>query len=110
MSVKKGVPSICIFHDNPVLKDEIISPGAKLTYGEIFSMCQSKKADWCWLTNRHVAKLFGVEPRTIQNHLFELECAGYIWRGFESLNRRQINLGKRVIKVREDNDNPFLEE
>ena len=50
--------------------------GAKLLYFEIISM--SKKTGYCWSNNKFFATKFGVDKRSIQRYLSQLETEGLI--------------------------------
>ena len=58
--------------------DADLPPLAKLLYGELTALCDSR--GFCWASNRYFADLFKVTENTIQNHIGSLVKRGYIRR------------------------------
>ena len=72
--------------------DNELTANAKLLYGEITALCNSK--GFCWATNEYFADLYGVSRTSISNWINALIKKGYITReliykegGKEVLNR-----------------------
>lgn len=70
--------------------DTDLSANAKLLYGEITSLCNSK--GYCWASNQYFASLYNCSDRTIQNLLKQLSDKKYI-------KIRIINNSKRLIYI-----------
>lgn len=68
--------------------DKDISPNAKLLYGEITSLCNQK--GYCWATNEYFSNLYGVNDRTIQRILKQLQEKKYIKIEIKDNHRRLI--------------------
>ena len=73
--------------------DNELTANAKLLYGEITALCNSK--GFCWATNEYFANLYGVSRTSISNWINALIKKGYITRELiykegskEVLNRR----------------------
>ena len=60
----------------PVRASKAISSTSKLLYGEIMLKCNN--VGYCWAKNEYLADLMGIEPRTIQRLVKELETANFI--------------------------------
>ncbi len=56
---------------NKIARDSTISPGAKILYCEISSLCASK--GYCWANNEYFSKLFNVSKATISEWITQLE-------------------------------------
>lgn len=56
--------------------DKDISPSAKVLYAEIQALTNMRGI--CWATNKHLAKLYDVQPTTISEWVKQLEDAGYV--------------------------------
>ena len=56
--------------------DETLRPNAKLLYAEISAM--SDATGFCWATNRHLAKLFGISQDTVSDLIGQLARRGYL--------------------------------
>ena len=67
-----------------------LSANAKLLYGEITSLCNSK--GYCWASNQYFSSLYNCSDRTIQNLLKQLSDKKYI-------KIRIINNSKRLIYI-----------
>jgi len=61
---------------NKVIEENKVSNGAMLTLGAIISLSKARLG--CIAKNKHFAKMFHCEIRTIQNHIKELEYYEYI--------------------------------
>ncbi|MDR2090632.1 MAG: helix-turn-helix domain-containing protein [Clostridiales bacterium] len=61
-----------------VLYDKNLSQGAKLLYGEIYSLCKGK--GFCWAENSHFESLYDSGERTIVRWINQLVDNGYINR------------------------------
>lgn len=59
-------------------KDRRICGDAKLLYGDIAYLCREEGG--CWASTKHLASVYGVSTRTIENWLTQLERYGYITR------------------------------
>ena len=81
-----------------------ISPNAKLLYGEI--TCLSNKDGYCWASNPHFARLYGVDKRTITRWVKELVDIGAIHYEVTEGYRRRIYLGEGRTKMSIDNNIP----
>lgn len=58
--------------------DNELTANAKLLYGEITALCNSK--GFCWATNEYFANLYGVSRTSISNWINALIKKGYITR------------------------------
>ena len=56
--------------------DTELPANAKLLYGEISALCNEN--GYCWATNGYFAELYGVDDRSIQRWLLQLQNGGYI--------------------------------
>ena len=56
--------------------DPELPPNAKLLYAEISALADSR--GFCWASNGHLGKLFGLTPRTVQGLTATLAEHGYI--------------------------------
>lgn len=56
--------------------DEELRPNAKLLYAEISAM--SDATGFCWATNRHLARLFGISQDTVSGLIGQLARRGYL--------------------------------
>lgn len=56
--------------------DDELCANAKLLYGEITSLCNSK--GYCWASNQYFSKLYNCSDRTIQNLIKQLSDKNYI--------------------------------
>lgn len=76
--------------------DQNIPGKAILLYGEITALCNQK--GYCWASNDYFAKLYGVNSKSIQRWIKNLEDQGYISRevfykkGTKEIERRNIRL------------------
>lgn len=71
--------------------DKDLSPNAKLLYGEITSLANSK--GYCWATNSYFMKLYNISSeRTIQILLKQLSDKNYISIHIEKNKNRKIYL------------------
>lgn len=68
--------------------DSDISPNAKLLYGEITALCNQK--GFCWATNEYFSTLYGVNDRTIQRIIKQLQDKNYIRIEIKDNHRRII--------------------
>jgi hypothetical protein len=78
---------------NVILKSDIISPGAKLTYTMLLHFAWSN--DYCFPGQERLADDMGMGKRTIVRFMAELERAGYIAvkrRGLGQTNLYQLFL------------------
>lgn len=76
--------------------DQNLPGKAILLYGEITALCNQK--GYCWASNDYFAKLYGVNSKSIQRWIKNLEDQGYISRevfykkGTKEIERRNIRL------------------
>jgi Helix-turn-helix domain len=91
---KLGIYSII---PNYVLYDRVVKPQAKLLYGSLTSLCNTK--GYCVVTNAYLSDLFGVTTRSIQLYLGELESRGYI--EVEILRKENQQVEERKIWISE---------
>lgn len=56
--------------------DNDLMPNAKLLYGEITALCNSKA--YCWATNEYFAKLYNTSEKTITRWIKKLSDKGYV--------------------------------
>lgn len=76
--------------------DKDLTPNAKLLYAEITVLTQANGI--CWASDNYFMELYGVERRTVQNWLKQLEDNGYIKReviykkNSKEIEKRYINL------------------
>ncbi len=68
--------------------DKLLSPYARLLYGEISSLCNKK--GYCWSTNEYFANLYAVTKTTISTWVSALENRGHIRTEFGKGNSRRI--------------------
>lgn len=59
-----------------VLHDSSLTANAKLLYGEITALRDSR--GYCWATNRYFAELFGVSVTSVSKWIKALREGGYI--------------------------------
>ena len=81
-----------------VLFSEKISPGAKILYAVITSLCNDK--GFCWATNSYLAGLFNVTERAIQKQLESLQDNGFIIVDLEKKISRKIFLTERGVDLK----------
>lgn len=60
----------------PVLESDLLSPGAKLFYGQLSRF--TGKTGVCWASNQTLSQELGVGERTISRYVAELAAAGFI--------------------------------
>lgn len=76
--------------------DTRLKPSAKLLYGEITALCNSK--GFCWASNNYFSGLYGVSKRSITQWIKELSDAGYIHinlvykEGTKEIERRELRI------------------
>lgn len=68
--------------------DKELSPNAKLLYGEITSLANSK--GYCWATNSYFMKLYNISDRQVRNLLKQLFDKKYITLHLENNTNRKI--------------------
>lgn len=78
MDQKQQHPNYYAIIPADVRYDADLPPLAKLLYGELTALCDSR--GFCWASNRYFADLFKVTETTIQNHIGSLVKRGYIRR------------------------------
>lgn len=84
--------------------DKNLIPSAKLLYGEITALCNSK--GYCWATNDYFSQIYSVGKRTIQTWIKSLSAAGYISLEFVKIN--DLNKSAvRLIKIVENLHSPM---
>jgi len=90
---------------NKILHDENISPGAKIVYCAISSLCAER--GYCWATNTYIAGLFGISNATVSGYLTQLEKY-LIFENRTSFKRRirVHTLNKNARKVKENLKQP----
>ena len=83
--------------------DSRLAPNAKLLYGEITSLCNSK--GFCWANNRYFSELYKVRIETVSIWINSLIKYGYIESKIiyregtnEILNRYLEIKGKGIVK------------
>ncbi|HHX16829.1 MAG TPA: helix-turn-helix domain-containing protein [Mollicutes bacterium] len=76
MNNKREKPSYYAILPAVVRYDSDLTPGAKLLYAEISSLCNEK--GYCWATNRYFCELYSITDRTIRNLLKQLSNKNYI--------------------------------
>ncbi|WP_179291079.1 conserved phage C-terminal domain-containing protein [Levilactobacillus brevis] len=90
------VPSYYAIIPADVRYDQNLPGKAILLYGEITALCNQK--GYCWASNDYFAKLYGVNSKSIQRWIKNLEDQGYISRevfykkGTKEIERRNIRL------------------
>jgi len=87
-----------------LLTDKTIPSTAKLLYGEISAL--TNKEGYCWASNEHFGKTFGLEPNTTISKLINtLKNTNYIYVEIdkEKGNKRKIWLQPPIIK-KDDRD------
>lgn len=77
-----------------------LEPNAKLLYGEITALCNSK--GYCWASNQYFADLYDVDIRTIKRWIVSLASHNFIFihtikKGFQNL--RKIYLSEEIKKI-----------
>ena len=60
--------------------DVRITANAKLLYGEITALCNSK--GFCWADNKYFARLYSTSERTVQRWIESLAENGYIIKNY----------------------------
>ena len=78
MEQKQQHPNYYAIIPADVRYDADLPPLAKLLYGELTALCDSR--GFCWASNRYFADLFKVTENTIQNHIGSLVKRWYIRR------------------------------
>ena len=68
--------SLYIRHKSRVMQNKKLVNGAKLLYFEIVAM--SKKTGYCYANNKFLSDKFGIDKRSIQRYLSQLEAEGII--------------------------------
>jgi hypothetical protein len=91
---KLGIYSII---PNYVLYNRVVKPQAKLLYGALTSLSNTK--GFCKVTNGFLADLFGVTTRSIQLYISELEEQGYIQ--VEIIRKDNQQVEERIIWLTE---------
>jgi Helix-turn-helix domain len=81
-----------------VLYDNDLSAFARIFYGQITSLCNSK--GFCWASNKHFAELFDINERSVRRYIAELHEAGYI---YVEINREEQQQRKIYIVSPQDN-------
>lgn len=71
-----------------------IPPNAKLLYGEITAL--TSKEGYCWASNEHFAKLYGVDKGTVSRWVSDLEEKGFIAVSLEKNYLRKITLTQKA--------------
>lgn len=76
--------------------DERVCPNAKLLFGEITALTNSK--GYCWATNDYFAKLYSVNRKTISRWVQQLVSAGHLKSNIRfKKNTKQVE--KRQLKI-----------
>lgn len=68
--------------------DKRLPPNAKLLYGEIKALCDQQ--GYCWASNNHLAKLYGVQAKVISRWISLLNRFGYVKIEVHRGNQRKI--------------------
>jgi len=91
--------------------DAGLTPNAKLLYGELTAL--SDKKGYCWATNEHFARLYGLSISTISRIMSQLEKRGYIrceMAATEKGSERRIYAGAFLVStdggLRKNDDTP----
>ena len=100
--VVKPRPSYYAIIPAHVRYDATLPPNAKLLYGEITALCSVE--GFCWASNVYLAKLYGVNVRSIQNWIDALRLAGHILVDPIDGYKRHIRLpeAERAARVKKD--------
>jgi len=93
----KESPSYYAVIPSNVRYSKSVSNGAKLLFGEITCLCNTK--GYCWATNTYFAELYTASNRTISRWISELAAAGFISMLVDDAkaNSRKIWLVQPVI-------------
>lgn len=78
--------------------DEQLTANAKLLYGELTALADSR--GYCWATNQYFADLYGLSIKTISRLIRELETRGYIRTEMATIatgNERRIYSGAFMV-------------
>ncbi|WP_308619001.1 helix-turn-helix domain-containing protein [uncultured Eubacterium sp.] len=78
-----------------ILNNNQLKAGAKLLYGNIYSLCLKK--GYCWANNEYFAKEHNISARAVQNYIADLTKFGYI--------STKISGNKRYIELTQQQDN-----
>jgi hypothetical protein len=87
---------------DPVLIDERLNIHAKILYGHVFRLTQSK--GFCWATNAALAELMARDERSVQRWLKELLSCGYITQVLAGWQRKIF-----CSDIKDLGDPPFVE-
>lgn len=97
-----GQPAFYAIIPANVRYDKRIRPNAKLLYGEITALCNSK--GYCWASNSYFSELYGVSKQSISYWVKELVDCGYISteliykEGTKEIASRYITISNDPIK------------
>ena len=76
--------------------DKNLTPNAKLLYGEITALCNSK--GYCWAENKYFSELYGVSKTSVSKWISSLVDGGYIKsvctykEGTKEIDKRYITI------------------
>ena len=74
--------------------DKMLTPNAKLLYGEITALCN--KEGYCWASNSYFANLYEVSNQAISKWINQLEKLGYV---SISYTRKGKEIVERVVSI-----------
>ena len=76
--------------------DKMLSPSAKLLYGEIKALCDQQ--GYCWASNQYLAALYGVKDKVVSRWVNQLRAQGYLRLEVQGGNQRKIFLNSDLLK------------
>lgn len=94
--------------------DKKLTPNAKLLYGEITALCNSK--GYCWAENKYFSELYGVSKTSVSKWISSLVDGGYIKsvctykEGTKEIDKRYITIVNDPIEEKLNTPLTFIKD